>query len=196
MKLNETSQEKVFEKRTRYGLYFCNWWHQIVEYSSFRLFGRTKQTAHRAIKFTTLDSFSMRRWNWTEGRIRTIFSFLLNDKLKSKFFCWQFENGAINFRGAIFNPSTVNLGIVYTITAPFVTTLRQPVAFTFLERSYENTMYVSFVRACNNLISWNEQNFDPLKGCFEHKSTEFVNRKRLRACRRSKFNRQTVMLYL
>ena len=63
-------------------------------------------------------------------------SFLLNKKLVKE---WM-----INFRGADFIPSVVNLRIVYA----FIILFRA--AFTFLEKLYEN-MYV-FVRTCNNLI--------------------------------------------
>ena len=49
------------------------------------------------------------------------------------------ENGVINFRAEIFNPSIVNLRIVYTITFLFAVTLFQMEIFAFLEKSYENT---------------------------------------------------------
>ena len=77
------------------------------------------------------------------------------------------------------NPSIVGLRIVCTTVVPFVVMLCQ--TFNFV--SWKDRMKcVCFL--CT--IGWNDRNFDPWKGRFEHKSTKFVIRKRLRACRRSK----------
>ena len=44
-------------------VYFSDLRHQTVGHLTFRHFGRTKQTAHRAINLTTLGSFSKKRCN-------------------------------------------------------------------------------------------------------------------------------------
>ena len=89
--------------------------------------------------------------------------------------------GLNKFSCGNFHPSTVNLRIVCTNIVLFVVTLPQPEAFTFLEKSCENIY--NFCKDVQQHHWLKQPKFYPRKRCFEDKSTEFVSRERLRACR-------------
>ena len=71
MNLTETLQRKCRAEQSVLllwnGLYFSNLWHQTVEYSNFRHFGHTKQTAHCEINITILGLLD-RKMQWTKVR--------------------------------------------------------------------------------------------------------------------------------
>ena len=137
----------------------------------------------------TLGSFSTKRCNWTKNRMRTFCCFYQTRRSRNKFFCYgRVREWRNEFSRGNFIPSVVNLKFVHTIVVLFAVTLHHRGTFTFLERSHLN-MYVVFVKTWNKLIDWSHRNVDPWKEYFEHKNTEFVTGTRLRACRRSKFNR-------
>ena len=131
----------------------------------------------------------MERCHWTQEQNEAVLSFLLHQKIKKQIILFvdnYVEERRNKFSRDNFNPSVVNFKNCVHNNSPVRGNVAWDGSFHFTGKNVWK--YERFpVRMCNNLIGWNDRNFDPWRRCIERKSTEFVGRKWLRARRRSKF---------